>query len=106
MYPRRPFIDRNYLQKFMLAEVFVRQSVTEDNRVAMPKINQESLSKILVAVPPLAEQRRIVAKMDELMALCDRLEESLAASNDTRCCLLDALIAGALAPGEMQQQAA
>jgi hypothetical protein len=43
--------------------------------------------------------------VDELMALCDRLEESLAAGNDTRRCLLDALIAGALAPGEMQQQA-
>jgi type I restriction enzyme, S subunit len=59
-----------------------------------------------IPLPPLAEQYRIVAKVDELMALCNRLEESLAAGNDTRRCLLDALIAGALAPGEMQQQAA
>jgi hypothetical protein len=36
-YPLRLFIDRAHLQKFMLAEVFVRQSAAEDNRVAMPK---------------------------------------------------------------------
>jgi type I restriction enzyme, S subunit len=40
------------------------------------------------------------------MALCDRLEESLAAGNDTRRCLLDAILAEALAPVEMQEQAA
>jgi type I restriction enzyme, S subunit len=84
MYPLRPFIDRRYLQNFMLAEVFVRQSVIEDNRVAMPKINQESLSKILVAVAPLAEQQRIVAKVDELMALCDRLEKAQTEKEGTR----------------------
>ena len=51
-------------------------------------------------LPPLAEQHRIVAKVDELMALCDRLEASLATADDTRRRLLNALLAEALAPAE------
>ena len=51
-------------------------------------------------IPPLAEQHRIVAKVDELMALCDRLEASLTTADETRRRLLEALLAEALAPDE------
>jgi type I restriction enzyme S subunit len=54
----------------------------------------------IVPLPPLAEQRCIVAKVDELMALCDRLEASLTTADDTRRRLLDALLAEALAPAD------
>lgn len=37
-------------------------------------INQSHIRSLIVPLPPLAEQKRIVAKVDELMALCDRLE--------------------------------
>ena len=61
--------------------------------------------KITIPIPPLAEQHRIVAKVDELMVLCDRLEASLDAASTTRRRLLDALLAEALAlvePREME----
>ena len=60
----------------------------------------------MVGLPPLAEQRRIVAKVDELMALCDQLEASLTDTAATRRRLLDALLAEALAPETMQEAAA
>jgi len=48
---------------------------------------------LLVPVPPVAEQHRIVAKVDELMALCDRLEQQQTDSNDTHQTLVENLLA-------------
>lgn len=43
--------------------------------IAVPKLNQEKLNSILVPIPPLAEQKRIVEKLDKLLPLCDVLKE-------------------------------
>ena len=58
----------------------------------MAKINQATLKSLPLPLPPLAEQRRIVAKVDELMALVDELETQLAASRTTAARLLDAIV--------------
>ncbi|MGR6749005.1 restriction endonuclease subunit S [Aeromonas veronii] len=42
---------------------------------AQPKMNQAKMNAIVLGIPPLAEQKRIVAKVDKLMALCDKLEQ-------------------------------
>ena len=42
--------------------------------IAFPSVSRQQIDDIPVPLPPLAEQHRIVAKVDELMALCDRLE--------------------------------
>ena len=65
---------------------------------AQKNINLGTLTEVLVPLPPLAELDRIVAKVDELLALCDRLEESLNTGIDTRRRLLDAVLHGALTP--------
>ena len=80
--------------------------MAEMKRLAITSAGLFSLSvgkirKIPFPLPPLAEQLRIVAKVDTLMALCDRLEASLVASAATRRRLLDALLAEALAPVEV-----
>jgi len=60
---------------------------------SVPAVSQGSLDPIRIGVPPLAEQRRIVAKVDQLMALVDQLETQLAASRATTANLLEALVA-------------
>ena len=55
-------------------------------------ITQESIKNFLVCVPPLAEQKRIVAKVDELMTLCDQLEAQLTTTQTLNAALMDALL--------------
>ena len=64
------------------------------------------LKASFIPLPPLTEQHRIVAKVDELIALCDRLEASLATADDTRRRLLDALLHEARVPSRDGEQAA
>lgn len=52
-----------------------------ENATAQPVISGRKVYPIVVGLPPLAEQNRIVAKVDELMALCDELENQQTSSN-------------------------
>ena len=61
---------------------------------------------LLVPLPPLAEQNRIVSKVDALMALCDQLEAALTTADTTRTRLLEALLHDALNPAADTLEAA
>ncbi|WP_054758265.1 restriction endonuclease subunit S [Methylomonas koyamae] len=58
------------------------------------------MNEFPVPLPPLAEQHRIVAKVDELMALCDQLETQLADTAADSRRLLEAVLHQALLPAE------
>ncbi len=59
---------------------------------------RRNVTQLLVPLPPLPEQHRIVAKVDALMALCDRLEAALTTADTSRARLLEALLHEALEP--------
>ena len=80
---------------FVVLPEFARQGNTKD-AMKGATLNRTSLSNIPVPLPPLAEQHRIVARVDEMMTLCDRLEERLVTTEDTRIRLLDAVLHEAL----------
>lgn len=65
--------------------------------VNQSSINQKNLSLSPVPIPPLAEQKRIVAKVDELMTLCDALEVQLTTSQTESQQLLEACLNEAIA---------
>lgn len=71
-----------------------------------PNLNVGKIKDRHFPLPPLAEQHRIVAKVDALMTQCDRLEASLDQTAATRRRLLDALLAEALAPVDAREMAA
>ncbi|HEV3118690.1 MAG TPA: restriction endonuclease subunit S [Gemmataceae bacterium] len=64
-----------------------------------PNLNGQKIKAILIPLPPLAEQQRIVAKVDKLMALCDRLETQLTTAQTESRRLLEAVLHEALGQG-------
>jgi type I restriction enzyme S subunit len=92
MYPIETFVDINFMLKSILSEMFLEQVRQAENRVKMPKLNLDSLGIFLIPLPPLAEQRRIVAKIDQLMALCDNLEKQIDTANSKQTNLLNAVM--------------
>ncbi|MGL5390836.1 MAG: restriction endonuclease subunit S, partial [Shewanella sp.] len=62
----------------------------------MPKISKKVVEEIPVMVPLMACQNDIVAKVDELMTLCDQLKARLQTSQQTQLALAESLVAGAL----------
>ena len=74
--------------------------------MGLKNVNLTEFGALTFPLPPLAEQHRIVAKVDDLMALCDQLEASLTTGDTTRRRLLDALLAEALAPATTDEQQA
>jgi type I restriction enzyme S subunit len=72
----------------------------DENATAQPVISGSKIYPIVVGLPPLAEQHRIVAKVDELMALCDAIEASLTTATTVRTCLLEATLRETLQPAE------
>jgi len=67
--------------------------------MTLTRLGLGNFRRLPIPVPPLAEQHRIVAKVDALMAICDELEQSLALEQTARGRLLEALLHEALAGG-------
>ena len=78
-----------------VAEIMLRRF---DNGSAQPNLSSANLRRFEIPLPPLAEQHRIISKVDELKALCDRLEEARTAREDTRDRLANASFARLSAP--------
>jgi len=64
-----------YVKTFLGANIYWRQLEMVSMGTGQPNVNGNSLKNLNIPLPPLAEQHRIVAKVDELMALCDQLEQ-------------------------------
>jgi type I restriction enzyme S subunit len=68
-----------YLNSFTAREYFAGSSKQTTN---LASINMTQLRGCAFPIPPLSEQHRIVAKVDELMALCDQLTARLKAARE------------------------
>lgn len=75
MYPLNTTLNKKYVLYYLLSDGYnVQIADAMSSRVKMPKINQNELTKVLLPLPPLAEQKRIVEKLEQLLPLCERLK--------------------------------
>jgi type I restriction enzyme S subunit len=86
-------LDARYIL-LALSSTHVREQIELPIRttVGLKNVNATELSGLTIPLPPLAEQHRIVAKVDELMAICDQLKEQLGAVQDESYRLLEAVL--------------
>ena len=97
-----PEMKGRYLPE-LFRSPFAQDQFNEPQRGLKNSFRLTDVTQFVVPLPPLAEQRRIVTKVDELMALCDRLEANLTTGDDSRCRLLGALLAEALASDDERE---
>jgi type I restriction enzyme S subunit len=81
-----------YVYKALSSPYFQKQILDKATGSATPIINKGKWENIPIPLPPLAEQKRIVAKVDELMSLCHKLEREKTASLKTHQLLVKSLL--------------
>lgn len=89
--PKHDQLDLSYFMVWLNSSEFV-DAIDPGRSNGVPHISTRQVQQLSFALPPLAEQRRIVAKVDELMALVDKLETELASARATATNLLAAAV--------------
>ena len=69
--------EPRFLKLFLGSPLYWDQLREGSKGTGQPNVNATSLKGLALPLPPLAEQKRIVAKVDQLMALCNDLETRL-----------------------------
>ena len=98
MYPlsARPHVDPAFLHKYTLSRAFTIQASSEQARTGIPKINRQQLNRILIALPPLDEQREIVRHLDRISEQIDLSARRLGLARSLFDSMLDLLASGEL----------
>jgi type I restriction enzyme S subunit len=91
--PIKGTLDPRYVLAYLKSPQFLHIGEAKMTGTAGQKrLPKEFVEENPFPLPPLAEQARIVAKVDELMALCDRLEAQQADSDSAHTALVQALL--------------
>ncbi|PSW39985.1 type I restriction endonuclease subunit S [Photobacterium phosphoreum] len=85
-------IYSSYLYRYLRSPSFIKYVESVQTGIAYPAINDKQFFFGLIPVPPTKEQHRIVAKVDELMTLCDQLEQQTEASIKAHQLLVSTLL--------------
>lgn len=86
------FINDSYLLYFFNSEICISYMFDKQVDNARANLSMGNISKFVIPIPPQEEQQRIVKKIDELFALCDRLKERIAKSQEVANQMADSIL--------------
>ncbi|ENM5797473.1 restriction endonuclease subunit S [Vibrio mimicus] len=87
------YLTSSYLHKVFHSPLLLKQyDEIKAGGSHTNKLNLGDIPRLWLPIPPINEQHRIVAKVDELMALCDKLEQQTEASLDAHQVLVETLL--------------
>jgi type I restriction enzyme S subunit len=89
-------INVKYLNYFLMSKLGQREIFKHVKATAQPSLSMGTIRDIDFAIPPLAEQKRIVQKLDEVMQYCNELEASIKQSESQNEKLLQQVLREAL----------
>lgn len=84
--------NSKYIKTYLGSQIYWKQLYANSMGTGQPNVNGNALKKLIFPLPPLEEQQRIVEKVDELMQLCDQLEQQQTLSSDAHAILVDTLL--------------
>jgi type I restriction enzyme S subunit len=86
-------VERNYILYFFRTEYCRDHLGGKSVGTTMTNLNQGILEAMPIPVAPSKEQHRIVAKINQLMSMCDTLEQQIDAARESQSALLNAMMA-------------
>ena len=84
--------NANYLTRYLQTSLAQRWMTGASSATAVSALYLKDVAKLAVSVPPIAEQHCIVAKVDALMAICDKLNTRIQQANRLQQLLADVLV--------------
>jgi type I restriction enzyme S subunit len=86
-------VDKHFVRRVIESPYFVNYAIDNATGTTIRNLGLKAMNYFPVPLPPIAEQRWIVTKVDQLMALVDELEAQLAVSRVTGEKLIEAIVA-------------
>jgi type I restriction enzyme S subunit len=86
-------IEKHYIKKLINSSYFLEYAFKSATGSTIKNVSLKAMREFCIPLPPLPEQHRIVARIDQLMALCDILDQQIDAATEKQTELLNAVMA-------------
>ena len=86
------YVSPRYLRYYLECPTIATHAANKKQSIGVPDLGMGEIKKYIIAVPPLAEQLRIVNRLDQLVGLCDDLKKTIIQSKECAAQIIEAIL--------------